>query len=309
MAAAKKQPWFKFHTQDWRGDDGLRIVSLAARGLWIEMLAIMHEAPTPGYLVVKNGEPMTTAELAKVASCSEAEATAHLAELEKYAVFSRNRNGIIYSRRMVRDEIKARKSRDNGKMGGNPSLGNKKQNPGWDNPQDKPIEARDQIPEKKSEHGIEDLNEAAAPPPVAGYSLSDAERAMVDAFDEALTTTWGEGAKRPRMAGTDPATARQLVSLGIAPDAFRAACLDVMGKAAVAGRNPPGSLSYCLKAAMERRGAAPVAAAKPVVVQTPADERAERLAAFRRTGLWPKAWGPRPDEPATAPRAVAAKGA
>ena len=37
------QPWIKFYPRDWRGDQALRVVSLAARGLWIEMLSIMHE--------------------------------------------------------------------------------------------------------------------------------------------------------------------------------------------------------------------------------------------------------------------------
>jgi hypothetical protein len=40
-------------------------------------------------------------------------------------VFSRKRSGVIYNRRIERDEQIARKNRDNGKKGGSPSLCNK----------------------------------------------------------------------------------------------------------------------------------------------------------------------------------------
>ena len=38
------RPWMKFYPRDWRGDQALRAVSIAARGLWLECLCIMHEA-------------------------------------------------------------------------------------------------------------------------------------------------------------------------------------------------------------------------------------------------------------------------
>lgn len=37
-------PWLKFYPTDWRSDPALKMCSLAARGLWIEMIALMHEA-------------------------------------------------------------------------------------------------------------------------------------------------------------------------------------------------------------------------------------------------------------------------
>jgi len=51
-----KQPWLKFFPSDWRADPALRMCSLAARGLWIEMLCLMHEARPHGSLLV-NGKP------------------------------------------------------------------------------------------------------------------------------------------------------------------------------------------------------------------------------------------------------------
>ena len=48
-----KRPWMKFYPADWRAEPSLRFTSLAARGLWIEMLALMHEATPRGSLLVK----------------------------------------------------------------------------------------------------------------------------------------------------------------------------------------------------------------------------------------------------------------
>jgi hypothetical protein len=46
-------PWMKFYPSDWRSDPALRSCTIAARGLWIEMMAIMHEAEPYGSLLVK----------------------------------------------------------------------------------------------------------------------------------------------------------------------------------------------------------------------------------------------------------------
>jgi hypothetical protein len=45
-----------------------------------------------------------------------------ISELEGMGVFSRNRNGVIYSRRICRDEKKRKTAQKNGKNGGNPTL-------------------------------------------------------------------------------------------------------------------------------------------------------------------------------------------
>ncbi len=116
-----KQPWLKFFPSDWRADPALRMCSLAARGLWIEMLCLMHEARPHGTLLV-NGKPVTAAQLASLVGGGVAEVEGFLAELEEAGVFSRDADGALYSRRMRRDEEKAAVNRVNGRAGGNPSL-------------------------------------------------------------------------------------------------------------------------------------------------------------------------------------------
>ena len=89
-----KLPWMKFYPVDWRGDEGLRMSSLAARGLWMEMLTVMHGAEPRGSLRV-NGAPLTSPQLAKLAGASPKETHALLRELEKAGVFSRDPDGTI----------------------------------------------------------------------------------------------------------------------------------------------------------------------------------------------------------------------
>lgn len=115
-----KQPWLKFHCADWRADPALRSCSLAARGLWIEMICIMHEAEPYGSLRIA-GRPLVESSLAK--NCGQPVRTvrAALEELEAAGVFDRV-DGAIVSRRMMRDRDRAERDRSNGRAGGNPAV-------------------------------------------------------------------------------------------------------------------------------------------------------------------------------------------
>lgn len=103
-------PWLKFYPRDWRGDQGLRAVSIAARGLWIEMLCIMHEASPYGHLIL-GGRAVSNDVLARVGGLGAEECGALVAELESAGVLSRTRKGIIYSRRMVKDHNRSETGR------------------------------------------------------------------------------------------------------------------------------------------------------------------------------------------------------
>jgi len=94
--------WSKFWWQDWQADQALRSCSLAARGLWMDMLCIAHTGTPRGYVTI-NGHPVPPKRLATMSGTTEKECTRLLAELQEAGVFSRTEAGIIYSRRMVRD--------------------------------------------------------------------------------------------------------------------------------------------------------------------------------------------------------------
>ncbi len=114
-------PFMRFFPSDWRGDPKLRLCGLPARGLWIEMLALMHEGEPYGHLLL-NGKPPTPAELARLVGAPTIEVQRLLKELRDHDVSATTPKGVIYSRRMVRDAERARAAREHGRKGGNPLL-------------------------------------------------------------------------------------------------------------------------------------------------------------------------------------------
>lgn len=167
-------PWMKFYPQDWRSDERLRLCSLAARGLWMELLAIMHRSERYGQLLI-GGQVPTDAQLAIQVGASPPEVTALVAELEAAGVFSRTAGGAIYSRRMTRDHRKAETARKNGKKGGNPSLCNTSEKSALVNPPDKGG-LKPQKPEARGSASKE-----------AGAAAPDPTKAMFDLGVEILT--------------------------------------------------------------------------------------------------------------------------
>lgn len=116
-----KRPSFQFYPADWRKDPALSACSLSARGLWIELICIAHEAGTYGVLSI-NGKPMAPAQIARMVGESPSTVVKLLAELEDAGVFSRDEQGCIFSRRMVKDEHVRNVRADAGRLGGNPNL-------------------------------------------------------------------------------------------------------------------------------------------------------------------------------------------
>jgi hypothetical protein len=98
-----KRPAFQFYFRDWLTDPALRSCSMEARGLWIDCLAIMAEALPYGHLAV-NGKEILPSVLARRVGEPLTAVKRRLLELEQHAVFSRTEDGIIFSRRMLRDE-------------------------------------------------------------------------------------------------------------------------------------------------------------------------------------------------------------
>ncbi len=114
-------PWLKWYPADWRQEPTLRLCSRAARSLWLDLLGLMHEAEPYGHLLIK-GKPPTAKQLAAVLGDSAKNVASWLDELEQSDVFSRTPDGVIYSRRMLRDKERDERNRHNGKSGGNPNL-------------------------------------------------------------------------------------------------------------------------------------------------------------------------------------------
>lgn len=177
MAKAKsagigRNPWIKWYTRDWRSDPPLRMCSFCARGLWADLLSLMAEANVTGFLLVEGVAP-TPADLVGLLGGKERDIVRLIDELGRKNVYSITGqpmpddvralipdgmpDGVMLSRRMVRDKAKADRDRQNGRDGGNPNLP-KRDNQGvnpWDNPSPNP-----QNPEARKE-------ESGKPPPGA----------------------------------------------------------------------------------------------------------------------------------------------
>jgi len=105
----------------------------------------MHESDPYGSLLI-NASRVDKKRLATLAGITERECTSLLLELEGFGVFSRDSDGVVYSRRMRRDHEKAIEDKRNGGKGGNPKL------KGGVNPTDNgEVKAQKPLPKKNSE--------------------------------------------------------------------------------------------------------------------------------------------------------------
>ena len=116
-----RKPWMKWFPADWRKDPNVQSCSIAARGLWREALDIMHETPVYGKLCLEDGTSLEPS-LPNLAGVPPKLCARLLKELEAHGVPSRDENGILFSRRMVRDHYISEVRSKSGSKGGNPDL-------------------------------------------------------------------------------------------------------------------------------------------------------------------------------------------
>ncbi len=84
-------------------DAGLRRCSKGARGVWIDLLCLMHQGQPYGYLAGTGGKHPVSF-LARWCGETERSFSSSMIELTANGVYSLTDDGVIYSRRMVRDE-------------------------------------------------------------------------------------------------------------------------------------------------------------------------------------------------------------
>lgn len=212
-------PWLKFYPSDWRADPALRMCSLTARGLWMEMLCVMHEAVPRGHMLV-NGRPLSERQLAGLTGCAVDELRVLLQELNDAGVYG-EQDGVIFSRRMCRDEEKAARDKANGSKGGNPSL---TQDNGGVNPTSNPkvpTEDKAQIPEARDQKKEEEKKER-----VALTAAQPAPPSPKNSRGSSIPENWEPNDKHFEFA----------LSNSLSPDWIRARAVD-MREWAMANRN------------------------------------------------------------------------
>ena len=122
-----KRPSFQFYPGDWMTDVALRSCSIQARGLWIDMICLMHQGNPYGYLKV-NHKVIHESNLSRMVGLTVDEVIGCIQELTDAGVCQTDDDGCYFSKRMIRDENLRAVRAEGGKKGGNPAL-KEKQNP------------------------------------------------------------------------------------------------------------------------------------------------------------------------------------
>jgi hypothetical protein len=271
--ATRDFPFFKFYPSDWRSDQALAICSAAARGLWIELLCLMHTAE--GYLLV-NGMTVTEAQLSVLTRIPPEQLPDLLLELEKAGVFSRTRSGVIFSRRMLRDKKRSKIGRKSVNKRYGQDIDNKeKKKPPNRSPSRLPStpipEARSQIPDKRK------IPKEKVDP-------------LLMAFRKATAGVFGGEAVPPFFPSqTDRAMASILAGKGITPDALQKAVRTAQEARNRAGSTPINTLKYFEYLLAESE-------------QANGEENKwhDRIKTYLDRKIWfEPAWGPPPETPGT----------
>lgn len=117
-----KLPALQFYPGDWRKDIGVQSLTFHDRGVWFEILMLMHESERRGVLVL-NGHPMPIESLGRLLGLDNQTLNQTITNLLTYGVASAEANsGALMCRRMVRDEEIRKVRTEVGKLGGNPAL-------------------------------------------------------------------------------------------------------------------------------------------------------------------------------------------
>lgn len=123
-----KIPAMQFYPADWRKDLAVQSLSYHDRGVWFEMLCLMHESEQRGKLIV-GGKPAQNDLVARLLGLSRQDYETTLKRLMESGVPSVcETTGAVMCRRMVRDEEIRLTRRRSGQMGGNPVLVKQKVN-------------------------------------------------------------------------------------------------------------------------------------------------------------------------------------
>jgi hypothetical protein len=110
-----KNPSSVWYWNDWALDPAVRLCSMAARGMWMEMLAIAAAATPYGHVQVGD-KPCSPDDLAQLTGQRKQDVSRWVRELETNGVFSRTEDGTIFCRRMVRETEQRQNKRKKAKV-------------------------------------------------------------------------------------------------------------------------------------------------------------------------------------------------
>ena len=125
---AGRDPSFQFYPNDWLSDPELRSCSVTARGLFIDLMCLMHRSKVYGKLMI-NGSRPEDKQVINLLRIHHKTYQKALKELLAYGVLKVDGEGIYYNARMMKDKVVRDQAIAFGKLGGNPALTGEGVNP------------------------------------------------------------------------------------------------------------------------------------------------------------------------------------
>jgi len=98
------EPVFDWKPELWMGDTELSACSPTARAVWADVLCLMWKSIDRGRLVYSDGRPWSLQKIAETVRGNTIESLAALDELLLNGVASRDNAGVMFNRKMVREE-------------------------------------------------------------------------------------------------------------------------------------------------------------------------------------------------------------
>jgi hypothetical protein len=178
MAATAQTSWF---WSDWLGDQAVRRLTPAERGVWIDLLALAAVGSPFGYVCDERGRALSFEEIARVTNAGSPEEVSKLiAGIVDKGAASRDRTGRLFNRRMVRDAQKAvekkhlaEKRANAGRTGGEHTRDKWRQFHGNQNlPQQMPRRVSGQLPRQSLDNHSSPPNITSSFPVAAREGLS-----------------------------------------------------------------------------------------------------------------------------------------
>jgi hypothetical protein len=270
-------PFIKFFPSDHQADALLKLCSFAAQGVWVLLLCIAAQSTRFGYVLLAGRKP-SIEDLTRVIGGTPDELKSLVDELERNGVFSRDRQGTIYCRRMIREEKKRAASAKGGKLGGRATHERQKGIFSTQPPTQGGTQEPTQLPYSRS-HILE--------------TRIQKPDSLFNGFEEFWKTY-------PRKVGQKEAEEAYEQALSkTTPDIILA------GAKAYATTRRGQDSQYTLGAVRWLREArwrdeVPTSAAPPASPMTTCDRETaiwtNRVRGFRATGIWPIDVGPKPGE-------------
>jgi hypothetical protein len=123
-----KAPSIQFYYKDWLAENRLRGVSKVVKGVWIDLICLSCDMPTPGVFANENG-PLEEDSIIRMLDGDPRENQTGFNYLKVNHIIKKMDDNSFYVQRVYKDTKLRKARREAGKQGGNPNFVKGKHNP------------------------------------------------------------------------------------------------------------------------------------------------------------------------------------